>query len=169
MISLAAIALLVGFAVPASAKVSYAPPEVKYVSDVVVSPNGADAYVVALYRCYGGSAGTHVWVSVKQGPLINTTDHTTSADAVSWYDTNWMFATSDTGLLANCNGKWQIAKIDMKPETFFTTGQVSPPLKSGKGLVQFCLFDSTAPPGDENPSQGFAFSYTMKHIFALGK
>jgi hypothetical protein len=166
-VALAAVAMLAGLAVPASARTAYAQPEVKYVSDVVVSANGGDAYVVALYRCYGGSAGTHVWVSAKQGPLVNTTDHSTSADAVSWYDTNWNPGPTGMGMLANCNGRWQVVKVDLKPETFFDGRGVSPRLVSGVGLVQFCLFDSTVPPGDEDPGPGFAFSYTMKHIFAL--
>jgi len=110
---------------------------VKYVSDVIVSPSGGDAYVIGLYRCYGGMANTHLWVSVKLG--------------------------RSAGELQR---NWQVQRIDLKPETF-ETGAVFPPLESGTGFVQFCLFDSTAPPNDDNPSQGFAFNYSMKHVIAL--
>lgn len=158
MLLVAAVIALVGFSGPASAQTAYAPPQVYFVSPVVVSHSGTDAYVIAAYKCYGGSAGTHLWVSVKQGPQINATDHTSSQYAQGWYDTNWNYGMSPAGLLANCNGRLQIARIDLKPE--FGT------LHSGVGFVQFCLFDSTAPPNDENPSTGFAFNYSMQHIFA---
>jgi hypothetical protein len=145
---------------PASAS-TYQPPQVAWVSDVLVGPHAGQAYVLGLYRCFGGREGTHLWVSVKQGPGVKLPDHTSSADAASWYDTNWNFATEPAGLTANCNGHWQLSPIVLKPEQ----GPWGP-LKTGTGYVQFCLFDSTAPPGD-TPSQGFAYNYGFKRVFAL--
>ena len=141
---------------PSIAKpVPYADPQVAWTGhNVILAPDGSQAYVLGKYRCWGGRAGTHLWVSVKQGPGLSEPDHTGSSDAQAWYDTNWNFQNSEAGLTVNCNGHWHVTRYVLKPEF----GELHP----GTVYVQFCLFDHTG--NEENFPQGFAFNYSWKPV-----
>lgn len=141
---------------PAIAKpAEYADPAVAWTgANVIVSPSGDEAYVLGKYRCYGGTEGTHLWVSVKQGPNLSEPDHTSSADADAWFDTNWNFENSEAGLTVDCDGHWHVTRYTLK--------RVFGDLHDGTVFVQFCLFDNTG--NEENFPQGFAFDYSWKPV-----
>jgi hypothetical protein len=141
---------------PATAKPKpYADPEVDWVGrNVHVSPDGSKAFVVGKYRCYGGRSGSHLWVSVKQGPDLQEPDQTGSSYADAWYDTNCNFENSEAGLTVDCDGHWHVARITMK--------QVFGELTDGPGYVQFCLFDNTST--ETNFPQGFAQDYGFRTV-----
>src|SRR4051795_6605056 len=72
---------------------TYQDPQVLSLSNITVS--GDTASVTATYQCWGGNEGTHLWVSLKQGPKISPisldqlmTMEGTSALAKAYYDTN---------------------------------------------------------------------------------
>ena len=156
-------ALLLGVGLIASALVAtpaqaasstYQEPQVQWARNVHV--HGSTATVLAKYRCWGGNDGTHLWVSLKQGPkisamtvneLVNTPGTSGLADA--WYDTH-------AGI--ECNGKWQVQRYTVSKE--FGT------LHAGdKAFLQFCLFDSTAASGpDADLSHGFAYNYRFVKV-----
>ena len=145
----------VALGAPSATAAAYADPQVAWTGRTIhVSPDGSEAYILGKYKCYGGEAGTHLWVSVKQGPGLDA-DHTSSSDAAAWYDTNWNFSESDPdGLNVDCDGHWHVTRYTLKPEF----GQ----LVDGTAFVQFCLFDSTG--NEENFPQGFAFDYSWKPV-----
>ena len=151
--SLALVAL--GTAGVDAAPATYADPQVAWTgSNVHVSPDGSKAYILGKYRCYGGRVGTHLWVSVKQGPNLSEPDHTSSSDAEAWYDTNWNFEQDPAGLTVDCDGHWHVTRYTLK--------QVFGTLHDGPAFVQFCLFDNTST--DENFPQGFVFDYSWKTV-----
>lgn len=141
---------------PAVAKAKpYADPQVAWVgNNVHVAKDGSTAYVVGKYRCFGGRTGSHLWVSVKQGPDISEPDQTGSAFADAWYDTNWNFENSPAGLTVDCDGHWHVARVTLK--------QVFGELVDGPGYVQFCLFDNTST--ETNFPQGFAQQYGFRDV-----
>jgi hypothetical protein len=141
---------------PAVAKhPAYADPEVAWVGkNIHVTPDGSKAFVLGKYRCYGGREGTHLWVSVKQGPRLSEPDHTGSSYADAWYDTNWNFEHSEAGLTVDCDGHWHAQRIVLK--------QVFGELADGPGYVQFCLFDNTST--ETNFPQGFAQQYGFNTV-----
>ena len=69
------------------------------------------------YTCFGGNAGTHLFIGVKQGPEVNATDHTSSQYAETFYSTNWN--SDGPGLSLNCNGRQQNALFVVKPDPYF--------------------------------------------------
>jgi hypothetical protein len=156
----AGVAALVALSGPAgAAPATYAPPQVAWTGhNVNVSPDGSSAYINGKYRCYGGRTGTHLWVSVKQGPNLSEPDHTGSSYADAWYDTNWNFGVDPAGLTVACDGHWHTTRYQLKQE--FGT------LKDGPAYIQFCLFDNTA--NDDNFPQGFAFDYSWKSVHVPG-
>ena len=138
-----------------AAPASYADPAVAWTgNNVHVAPDGSAAYLIGKYRCYGGRTGTHLWVSVKQGPNLSEPDHTGSSDADAWYDTNWNFEQSEAGLTVDCDGHWHVTRTTLKQE--FGT------LVGGPAYIQFCLFDSTGT--EDNFPQGFAQDYGWKTV-----
>lgn len=141
---------------PAIAKhVSYADPQVAWTGkNIHVSPDGSEAFIIGKYRCWGGRAGTHLWVSVKQGPGLSEPDHTGSGDAEAWFDTNWNFENSEAGLTVACDGHWHVTRYTLKREF----GD----LHDGTAYVQFCLFDHTG--NEDNFPQGFAYDYSWKTV-----
>jgi hypothetical protein len=148
----ASIAMTAG---PVSAATTYAEPQVAWVNqNVHVAPDGSAAYVVGKYKCYGGRTGTHLWVSVKQGPNVVAPDHTSSSDADAWYDTNWNFQNSEAGLTVDCDGQWHVERVTLKQEF----GE----LKDGTAWVQWCLFDSTS--SEENFPKGFGYNYGYRDV-----
>ena len=154
----AAAVLVLGSAAisPAAAKPKpYEDPEVAWVgNNVHVAADGSAAYVIGKFRCFGGSTGTHLWVSVKQGPDISEPDHTGSSYADAWYDTNWNFENSEAGLTNDCDGHWHVTRVTLK--------QVFGELVDGPAYVQFCLFDNTST--EDNFPQGFAQQYGFRDV-----
>jgi hypothetical protein len=127
---------VIGLAAPAAAAapVKDAQADVAWVNDnVFLSADGSSATVLGKYRCSGGQTGTHLWVSVKQGPGIDA-EHTTSDYASAWYDTNYNYAQDPAGLTVNCDGRWHVSRITLKP--------VFGALTAGSAYVQWCMFDS---------------------------
>ena len=140
----------------------YQTPVVDKVNPVVVAdPSGAVSAVVhASYTCFGGGP-THLYIGVKQGPLVNTTDHSTSDFSDTFFSTNWN--SDGPGLSLSCDGKKHNQTFLVKPDPFFALRHpVTPPLHAGTALVQFCMFDSTNT--GENDPGGFAFDYSMKKV-----
>ncbi len=147
--------VLLGAPGNAAPKSGYHDPQVAWTNkNVHVSPDGSKAYVLGKYRCWGGRAGTHLWVSVKQGPRLSEPDHTGSSYADAWYDTNWNFQNSEAGLTVNCDGHWHVTRAVLK--------NVFGELHDGTAYIQFCLFDSTG--NEENFPQGFAQDYGWRTV-----
>jgi hypothetical protein len=136
---------------PAAAQATELPtPEVAWLHDnvIVTGANGAEASVLAKYRCYGGETGTHLWVSVKQGGTNLEGEHS-SARAKSWYDTNYQYAEDPAGQTIDCDGNWHTTRFTVK----LVDGWQK--LDDGPAWVQFCVFDSTG---------GFGYSYGWKTV-----
>jgi hypothetical protein len=116
--------------------------------------------VHAKYTCSGGSAGTHLYIGVKQGPQVNATDHTSSQYARTFYSTNWN--SDGPGLSLNCDGRSHNASFVLKPDPYFQNAASAPALGRGSAFVQFCMFDSHNT-GEDDPT-GFAFDYSMAKV-----
>jgi hypothetical protein len=145
----------------ASATVTYAPPQVQWVGDVVNAPAHTHTAIVrGRYKCYGGEP-THLYIGVKQGPRVNATTHTSSEFARAFYSTNWN--ADGPGLSLNCDGHSHKQAFLLRPQPGFEQKQV---LKNGPAFVQFCIFDSTNT--GENDPNGFAFDYSMKTVVRNG-
>jgi hypothetical protein len=161
---LAAAGLIALTAAPvAAAKPSsaYQQPVVNWVQPTVVVRGDGTAVVHVQYTCYGGNAGTHVYIGVKQGPDVNATDHTSSQYAQTFYSTNW---NSDSGVNALvCDGARHNQLFQVQPDPYFAYGHPdAPALGDGPAFVQVCIFDSTnTGEGDMN---GFAFDYSMRKV-----
>ena len=156
LVAVCATAALVTMGSPGVAKQpDYRDPQVAWTgANIHVSPDGSKAFILGKYRCYGGETGTHLWVSVKQGPGLSEPDHTSSADADAWYDTNWNFENDPAGLTVDCDGHWHVTRYTLK--------RVFGDLTDGPAFVQFCLFDNTST--DDNFPQGFVFDYSWKPV-----
>jgi hypothetical protein len=151
----AALAMVLLGAPSIAAPAAYHHPQVAWTGkNVHVSPDGSKAFVIGKYRCWGGRTGTHLWVSVKQGPGLSEPDHTGSSNADAWFDTNWNFQNSEAGLTVPCDGHWHVTRYTLKQE--FGT------LHDGKAYVQFCLFDNTGT--EDNFPQGFAQVYGWRTV-----
>jgi hypothetical protein len=148
-----AVALSSGTAVADAAQ-----PSAAFAGSVVAGP-GATVVKIS-YTCSStASPMNHLFVAVKQGPLVNATDHTSSPFAQTFYSTNWK---SDSGPNAlNCDGAPHTQAIILKPQPGFEPSV--PRLHSGSALVQICVFDNI-PVGTEDG--GFAASYTMEQVHA---
>jgi hypothetical protein len=140
-----------------AAKATYHPPQVAFVGHV--RAKGGKARVQAVYRCWGGNEGTHLWVSLKQGGGIKGKTlrqlnrmEGTSEIARAWYDTN---VVDPSKVTINCNGKWQVHK--------YTVAREKGTLRAGKAYMQFCLFDSHADP-EGMSNKGFAFNYQLLRV-----
>src|SRR5262249_30378269 len=136
-------------------------PVVNWIQPTVIANADGTATVHAHYTCFGGNAGTHLFIAVKQGPEINATDHTSSDFAVTFYSTNWN--ADGPGDSLNCNGRQQNALFTLAPAPYWAhAGDNPPPLAAGPAFVQFCLFDSTS--SEDDLSHGFAFDYSMRPV-----
>jgi hypothetical protein len=143
VIALTAGAVLGAQAAPASAASAVGEPEIAWVNDnVFLSADGSSATVLGKYRCSGGQPGTHLWVSVKQGPGIDA-EHTSSEFASAWYDTNYYFGQDPAGMTLDCDGRWHVSRITVKP--VFGT------LDAGSAYIQWCVYDSIG--GDASQNQ----------------
>ena len=160
---LAAAALLAITAAPVAAArptSDYQNPVVDWVQPTVIARADGSAKVHAQYTCYGGNEGTHVYIGVKQGPLVNATDHTSSHYAETFYSTNW---SSDSGSNAlHCDGRKHNQTFIVKPDPYWAGAAGAPLLTSGTAFVQFCIFDSHNT-GETDPT-GFAFDYSMRKV-----
>jgi hypothetical protein len=143
----------------ARARAGYHHPKVAFVGHARALPGGR-AQVLAVYRCWGGNQGTHLWVSLKQGGEIN--DHTarelsqmegTSELARAWYDTN---PVDPSKVRINCNGVWHVHRYVVKRE--------KGTLRAGRAFMQFCLFDSHSDPSGQDLSKGFAYNYRFVYV-----
>jgi hypothetical protein len=142
-------------ATPAAAK--YHRPQVAFVGHVQSS--GGHATLQAVYRCWGGNEGTHLWVSLKQGGGIKgktlkqlSKMEGTSEIARSWYDTN---VVNPAKVTINCNGKWHVRH--------YTVAREKGTLRTGRAFMQFCLFDSHSDP-EGMSNKGFAFNYQLLRV-----
>ena len=150
-----AIALVMVGAPTVAAPAAYHDPEVAWTGgNVQVSPDGSTVHVLGKYRCWGGTTGTHLWVSVKQGPRLSEPDQTGSSYADAWYDTNWNFENSETGLTVDCDGHWHVTRAVLK--------NVFGELHDGTAYIQFCLFDNSST--EDNFPQGFAQDYGWRTV-----
>jgi hypothetical protein len=169
-IAVAALALpaaaLVAPTAAQAAEAPYKDPVVKSIGGVRYKGNRAT--VRAAYKCYGGNQGTHIWVSLKQGPKIAAMtiaelnmSHGTSEIANAWYDTN---LTDLQEVYVVCNGhtQHQTFKLTRHPDKAKLTGK-----DKRKTFLQFCLFDSHSDPNNQNPQPddpGFAFKYKFVNV-----
>jgi hypothetical protein len=81
---------------------AYQQPVVNWVQPTVIANADGTATVHVQYTCYGGNAGTHVYIGVKQGPQVNATTNTSSEFAQTFYSTNWNPDMGGNAL--TCNG-----------------------------------------------------------------
>jgi len=161
---LAAFALAAIAAGPVAASrpsTAYHQPVVSFVQPTVIAHDDGSATVHVQYTCWGGSAGTHAYIGVKQGPEVNATDHTSSQYAETFYSTNWSV---DAGVNAlTCDGTRQNQFFTVKADPFFALAKPNAPaLSRGEAFVQVCIFDSTNT-GEMDPN-GFVFDYSMRKV-----
>jgi len=145
-----------------SATAEVAQPTATYAGSVVAGPGAT--VVEITYTCSSTDAPiNHLFVAVKQGPLVDTDAHSSSFYADTFYSTNWK---SDSGPNAlNCDGVQHTQAIILKPQPGFEASV--PRLHSGPALVQICVYDNVTEFGEEGPVDGgFAFSYTMEQVHA---
>jgi hypothetical protein len=160
--SAAITALAAGPVAAARPSSAYQQPVVNWVQPTVVADDGI-ATVHIQYTCWGGSAGTHVYIGVKQGPDVNATDHTSSEFAETFYSTNWN--ADGPGNALTCDGRKQNQRFTLEPDPFFALAHTTAPaLSRGTAFVQVCIFDSTNQGGDD--MSGFAFDYSMRKVVA---
>ncbi len=137
-------------------------PTAAYGGSVIAGPGATVVQIT--YTCSSTEAPiNHLFVAVKQGPLIDTDAQSSSSFADTFYSTNWK---SDSGPNAlNCDGVQHTQAIILKPQPGFVASV--PRLHSGLALVQICVYDNVTEFGDEGPVDGgFAFSYTMEQVHA---
>ena len=110
-------------------------PQIKYTAPyAVIHAGDPDTVTVAgVYRCKGPAEAFHLWVSVKQGGPDPTAEGSSST-VDAWYDTN---ISGDTKVI--CDGKWQVAVVDLGAWAQDFTGRPLGELENGKGWLQFCL------------------------------
>jgi hypothetical protein len=126
-------------AAPVAKPAATTDPEIKWTGPVaVVNKSNDTATVFGIYRCSAPLEEMHLWVSVKQGGPDPTAEGSSST-VDAWYDTN---VSQDVAV--TCNGKWQVAKVDLgRHETDFT-GRPLGELANGSAWLQFCLVQGTS-------------------------
>jgi len=156
----ALLALAAGPAAGAAPSGDYSQPVVHWVQPTLQAHADGTATLHFKYTCSGGDAGTHVYIGVKQGPEVNSTTHTSSQYAETFYSTNWN--SDGPGLALTCDGRQQNASFLLKPDPWFWNAANAPALSTGVAFVQVCIFDSTNT-GEMDPN-GFAFDYSMRKV-----
>lgn len=142
-------------------------PQAAFAGHLVAGPGAVSLSI--RYTCSATlSPANHLFVAVKQGPAVDTEEHSSSDYAVSFYSTNWK---SDAGPNAlNCDGRehTQIVVLKKQPVDFWPPSATQPPFHTGTALVQICVFDNMTgdPETDPNAYAGFAPSYTMETVHA---
>jgi hypothetical protein len=138
-------------------------------ASTVVVAHGGEAYVPLTYTCTNDADHpiNHLFVAVKQGPRVNTTDRSGSSFATTFYSTNW---SADQGAdQLTCDGTSHTQTLVLKNDPSWARSSTAPPLRSGPAFLQICLFDDASAFGDEGPVDGgFVFNYTMQRVVALG-
>jgi hypothetical protein len=130
---------------------------------------GPGAVTVAIrYTCdHSVTPANHLFVAVKQGPLIDPGEHSGSADAVSFYSTNWKSDVGVNALVCNGASHTQTVVLKKQPVAFWPPSATQPPVHAGTALVQICVFDNlTGPLEDPDTTGGFGLSYTMEQVHA---
>jgi hypothetical protein len=141
-VSLAAGALLVSgaagaSAAPAAPAAATTEPQILWTGPVAWVTHGDTASVIGVYRCSAPLEQMHLWVSVKQGGPDPTAEGS-SGTVNAWYDTN-----ISQDVAVTCNGKWQVAKVDLGRHPTDFTGRPLGKLKNGNAWLQFCLVQGT--------------------------
>jgi len=140
-VSLVAGAMLVSGAVGASAApvapAATTDPQIRWTGPVAWVSHGDTASVIGIYRCSAPLEEMHLWVSLKQGGPDPTAPGSSST-VNAWYDTN-----ISQDVAVTCNGKWQVAKVDLGRHPTDFGGRPLGTLKNGKAWLQFCLVQGT--------------------------
>jgi hypothetical protein len=118
---------------------------IKNVSDVqagVITYKGHQypaALVSFQYSCshVAKAEDTHLFVAVKQGPNVQV--GSTSADAVSFYSTNWDSDHFPNAL--NCDGAKHTMNAAMTYDTYWNG--TNHHLQNGQAFLQICLYDAS--------------------------
>jgi hypothetical protein len=141
-------------------------PSVAYAGLLTGGPGAVNVRIS--YTCYSNIGPiNHLFVAVKQGPLVDTDEHSSSEFANTFYSTNW---NSDSGPNAlTCDGARHTQNIVLKPQpAAFGWTPIVPRLSAGPALVQLCIFDNatTVDPVDGPNFAGFNLNYTMQNVKA---
>ena len=125
-------------AAPVATKAATTAPEILWTGPVALVTSGNEsASVQGIYRCSAPLDQMHLWVSVKQGGPDPTAEGSSST-VNAWYDTN---VSQDVAV--TCNGKWQVAKVDLGRHDTDFTGRPLGKLTNGNAWLQFCLVQGT--------------------------
>ena len=147
---------------PAAAGAESAQPSISFAGHLVAGPGAVTVKIT--YTCHTDTGPlTHLFVAVKQGPQVDTDQHSSSQFADTFYSTNWK---SDAGPNAvRCDGRQHTQTVVLKPQPGFVPRV--PRLHAGPALVQLCLFDNVTQFGDQGPVDGgMALDYTMQQVHA---
>jgi hypothetical protein len=106
----------------------------------------------------------HLFVAVKQGPLVDTDEHSSSEFADTFYSTNWKSDVGPNALV--CDGVNHTQTVVLKPQPGFEPAVAR--LQTGPALVQICVFDNASGLTDDGEliGGGFALDYTMQQVHA---
>jgi hypothetical protein len=160
---LSALAAAAAFAVGTAPAQAQAPlPTASFAGHLVAGPGATTVRIGYTCRTTDGPL-SHLFVAVKQGPSVDTDEHSSSDWAQTFYSTNWK---SDSGPNAlHCDGVHHDQTIVLKPQPGFVPTVKR--LHTGPALVQICVFDNVTAFGKEGPVDGgFGFSYTMEQVHA---
>jgi hypothetical protein len=145
-------------------------PTATVISPVFALPAAGVAALAIRYSCSQTvSPANHLYVGLKQGPKVNTTDHSSSEFAESFYSTNW---SSDAGPnKMTCDGRKHTQIIVLKPQPSGFGWTEKAPLRTGKALVQLCVYDNVTSPlnAPGEPVGGKAIDYRMHMVYAPGR
>jgi len=142
-------------------------PEAAFAGHLVAGPGGVSLSI--RYTCDASlSPANHLFVAVKQGPLVDPGEHSSSDYAVSFYSTNWKSDAGPNALVCDDRSHTQTVVLKKQPVDFWPPSATQPPFHSGTALVQICVFDNMTgdPDTDPNAYAGFAPSYTMESVHA---
>lgn len=163
-----ALAGSLGFVNVAPAVADDGPPQptAAFAGHLVAGPGAVS--LAMTYTCDSSvSPVNHLFAAVKQGPLIDPGEHSSSDFAVSFYSTNWKSDAGPNALVCDGRSHTQTIVLKKQPVDFWPPSATQPPLHSGLALVQICVYDNmTGAPDDPNATAGFAPSYTMETVHA---
>jgi len=143
-------------------------PTASFAAHVIVA-HGGQAWVPLTYTCHndGDHPFNHLFVAVKQGPRVNTTDRSGSSVARTFYSTN--FSADEGADALTCDGVQHTQTLVLMNDPGWAKTATAPPLRSGPAFLQICLFDNVSELGDDGPVDGgFVFNYTMQRVLAAG-
>jgi hypothetical protein len=159
-----ALAAAVAFAANTGPAAATAPdPAASFAGHLVAGPGATTVKIN--YTCSATDGPiNHLFVAVKQGPLVDTEEHSSSDSADTFYSTNWK---SDAGPNAlRCNGVNHTQTIVLKPQPGFEPAV--PRLHAGPALVQICVFDNVTGFTKDGDfiGGGSRFDYPMQQVHA---